>query len=123
VDVVTARSVVAAVNELLGQKPWIDMEVMEYAGTTLTVMGGIDPSAPPEVKISFVDVHFMCLPTEWKTDTSRPVLDLLEGEAAVALNRRFQVTVGHHIFRFFAEGYPEDFGCLVCAREVTFVST
>ncbi len=113
-----AKRRVSDINSHLQQMPWQDFEVMEYQGDTMILMGSIDTSSSHDIEIRFDGVFFVSLPMEWKTDTSIPPLSLLQGDDATVLNRRYQVEQGHHIFRFAAEDFPEDFGCLVCAREV-----
>ncbi len=115
-----ARQVIQEINAYLQSKPWFDFEIMEYRGDTLVVMGSLDPSAAHDVEVQFGGISFISSPMEWRTDTSAPPLGLITGEDAVKLNRRFQVEQGHHLFRFSPEGFPEEFGCLVSARDVKF---
>lgn len=115
-----AADTVERINALLQQRPWFDFEVMEYQGYALTVVGSIDPSGPHQLEIRFDRVFAVSLPMEWRTDTSRPPLTLLTGEPAAAVNRRFRVEQGHHVFRFSPEDYPEDFGCLIAAQGIEF---
>jgi hypothetical protein len=114
--------IVDNINQYVGRLPWCDFEVLEYRGTRLVVTGSLDVSAAHTFEVWFDGVFFVSLPTEWRTDTSRPPLALMVGEGAAAVNRRFRVERGHHIFRFTPEDYPEDFGCLVGAREIGFVA-
>jgi hypothetical protein len=114
--------VVDRINQHVCQQPWCDFEVKEYRGTKLVVTGSLDLSAAHIFEVWFEGVFFVSMPMEWKTDTSRPTLALMVGEGAASVNRRFRVERGHHIFRFTPEDYPEDFGCLVGAREIGFVA-
>ena len=118
-----AKQAVAEINAYLQQQLWFDFEVMEYRGYDLTVMGSLDISAPHDVEICFKEVFFVSLPMQWKTDTASPPLRLVAGAEAYELNQRFRVEHGHHIFRFTPEDYPEEFGCLVGARAISFVLT
>jgi hypothetical protein len=93
---------------------------MSYQGNTLVVMGGIDFSAAHEVEIHFEDVFCISTPVSWDSDTASPPLQLLTGEEMVAVNRHFKVEQGHHVFRFTADDYPENFGCIICARAIQF---
>ena len=115
-----ARRAVDEINAHLLQMPWLDFEVMEYRGETLVVRGSLDTSTSHDVEIKFKGVFFVSLPVEWKTDTRRPPLAVMMAEEAAALNRRFQVEQGNHIFQFTPEDYPQEFGCLICAREISF---
>jgi hypothetical protein len=122
VDESQVMRVVDNINQHVCQQPWCDFEVKEYRGTKLVVTGSLDVSAAHMFEVWFEGVFFVSMPMEWKTDTSRPPLALLVGEDAAAVNRRFCVERGHHIFRFTPEDYPDDFGCLVGAREIGFVA-
>lgn len=115
-----AMGTVERINRYLSSRPWFDFEVMEYKGYRLTIMGGIDPSGSHELEVWFEGVFFMNGLMEWKTDTSSLPVSLLSGEVAVAINRRFRVEKGHHIFRFAVEDYPDSFGCFIAAREIGF---
>lgn len=114
--------IVDNINQYVGRLPWCDFEVLEYRSSKLVVTGSLDVSAAHTFEVWFDGVFFMSLPMEWNTDTSRPPLALMVGEGAASVNRRFRVERGHHIFRFSPEDYPEDFGCLVGAREIAFVT-
>ena len=114
------QQVVDQINAYLQTHLWFDFEVMEYVGYRYVVMGGIDPSVPPDLEIYFDRVAFVSMPIEWMTDTSKPPLTLVTGDALRHLNRKFQVQEGHQIFKFSPEGFPDDFGCYVCAQEISF---
>ena len=114
------QEVVEEINAFLQKQLWYDFEVIRYQDQKLTINGGIDPSSHHNMEIYFEDVFFLSLPIEWKTDTTKTAFSLVAGSNAVELNKRFQVEMGYHIFRFTPEYYPEDFGCLVGARKVSY---
>ncbi|WAS93142.1 hypothetical protein [Nannocystis punicea] len=115
-----AEQTVTRINNYLQQQLWFDFEVSEYQKGRLVVIGSIDTTVSHNVEIWFKDIAFVSLPMEWKTDTSAPPLSLIEGVEAVEISSRFQVEVGHHIFRFSPEDYAPQFGCLIGAREIGF---
>ncbi|EGO62751.1 hypothetical protein [Acetonema longum] len=119
-DIVSIKTIMAEINSFIQQQMWLDFEVIQYIRNKLTVIGSIDISNPHDLEIHFEDISFVSLPIEWKTDTSKTALLLLEGEAAILLNKRFHVQQGYHIFKFTPEDYPEDFGCYVGARAISY---
>ncbi|MFC5702317.1 hypothetical protein ACFPVX_13525 [Cohnella faecalis] len=119
-EILETKKVVEDINTFIGSQLWLDFEVLQYDKQKLTIIGSIDISNMHDIEIVFEDIFFVSLPIEWKTDTSRPVLSILEGEKAKILNKKFQVEQGHSIFAFAPEDYPDDFGCYVCAKKIAF---
>lgn len=118
-DLDQVMRLVAEVDEAIREHPWMDFEIEEYRGGQLLVAGTLDPSTGPDkIKIRFRDVFALSLPTEWKSDTSKPVLTLLLGSEAVDANLRFGIEQGNALFRFVPEDFPPTAGCLVAARTI-----
>lgn len=114
------QKVVEEIDTRLRKELWFDFEVTQYRKNKLTIIGTLDSSGQHKIEICFEDVFFVSLPIGWQTDTSKPVLVLVEGDDAFTLNKRFQVEIGYHIFRFTPEYYPEDFACYVAAKHISF---
>lgn len=108
------------INDFIRKKMWLDFEVLNYDKSKLTVIGSIDISTVHDIEIVFEDVFFVSMPFEWKTDTSETVLIFVEGEEAIAINKRFQVEKGYYIFKFIPEDFPEDFGCYLGAKSISY---
>ncbi|GIO67640.1 hypothetical protein [Paenibacillus cookii] len=119
-ETLETKKVVEDINTFIRSQLWLDFEVLQYDKQKLTIIGSIDISNMHDIEIVFEDIFFVSLPIEWKTDTSRQVLSILEGEKAIILNKKFQVEQGYSIFAFAPEDYPDDFGCYVCAKKITF---
>jgi len=113
---------VERLNWRLSQEHWFDFEVVSCNEDEVVVRGGIDLSLPPMLVVRFQRVSFVSLLMEWRTDTDRPSLALVEGAAEKALRLRLQAERGTHIFRFQPEYYPDDFGCIVAARSIEVVA-
>lgn len=108
------------INSFLRTKLWMDFEVSRYLDHQLTIIGSVDPSSHHDIEIVFDGVAFVSFPIEWKTDTTKIVLTMVNGSEARELNMRFQVEIGHHIFRFAPEYYPADFSCLIGAKTISY---
>lgn len=114
------RRIVDEINTYIASKPWLDFWVSQYVNKKLVIAGSIDPSGNSDIEIVFSDVFFMSLPVEWGSDTSKGVFQLLEGIDAREINLRFRVEQGYSIFRFIPEDYPEEFGCLIGAKKISY---
>ena len=112
--------VVDEINAVLQSHGWMDFEVMEYGNYRLHLQGGIDRTVAHDVDIYFEGVFHLSLPMEWQTDTSAPSLKLLGGQEAYAENIKFKVEQGHYVFRFTPEDYPNNFGCYISAKHVSY---
>ncbi|TLS50080.1 hypothetical protein FE782_22365 [Paenibacillus antri] len=111
-------SVVETINSHIQKELWFDFEIIRYERNELVVGGGKSLSYPHELEIHFKGVVFVSAPVEWRTDTSRAVFLILEGDEASKVNTKFQVEQGCYIFKFVPEDYPEDFSCLIGASRL-----
>ncbi len=112
--------VVRAINQYLSSHLWFDFAVEDYKPYRLTVIGGIDLSAPPLIEVWFEEVVFISGPLEWGTDTSSPALSVHSGLVALSSHETVDVAQGFHLFRF-APDYPvAPNGFVVTAREIGF---
>lgn len=108
---------VEEIDRVLRGYPWLDCEVHALLQGRLLIVGGVDlHGPPPDVLLHFEDVVFMSVRSEWTTDTSRPVLSLLDGDEEAALRLAFHLGGEHTIF----EMWPEDLEgrCRIAARSV-----
>ena len=117
-----AQKVVDEINAHLKKQLWMDFTVSEFDGSSLLVEGGVSIHRPRpwDIEITFGSVFCISLPVDWKTDTSEPPLALLTGDEAYAINARFGVVHGNHVFRFTPEDYPPDLGCIIAAERVSY---
>ncbi len=116
---VEANTVIREICDFIMQEKWFDFMVKQYVDNELTIQGGISLSYP-DIEIKFKDVFFTSLPMEWKTDTRIIVLTILEGEEERTICEKFQVEYFHYIFKFSPEDYPDNFGCLIAAKQISY---
>ena len=114
------RKAVENLNKLIRKRPWMDFEVRQYFRNKLTIYGGIDLLYSHEIEIYFENIFFVSLPIEWKTDTKKNVVKILESEESRKVNIKYKVEQGFTIFSFKPEDYPDDFGCLIGAKELSY---
>ena len=108
------------INEYLETQLWMDFEIIEYSRYMLRIIGSLDISSVPDIEIIFKDICFMSTVFNWKTDTSREAISLIEGDEAKKTNIKFRVEQGYYLVKFQAEDYPNNFGCIFGIREVIF---
>ncbi len=114
------KNVLDQINEYLETQLWMDFEIIEYSRYMLRIIGSLDISSVPDIEIIFKDICFMSTVFNWKTDTSREAISLIEGDEAKKTNIKFRVEQGYYLVKFQAEDYPNNFGCIFGIREVIF---
>jgi len=114
-----ANIVVREICDFIQQESWFDFTVKQYIDNELTIQGGLSLTYP-DIEIKFKDVFFTSLPMEWKSETSVVVLSVLEGEDERVISEKFQVEYLHYIFKFTPEDYPNNFGCLIAAKLISY---
>lgn len=117
-------SQVAIFNDLVKEKPWLDVDLAECSPQAVVLRCGIDLSVGPDLEIRFDTVFFASLLMTWKTDTASSVLRVLAGEEAVRVNMQYRVEQGYHLFAFQPEDLADGVRCLIAAqafswREIT----
>jgi hypothetical protein len=61
---------VKKINAYISTKLWMDLEVNQYNGQDLIILGSIDLSYSDYfIGISFSGIDFFCLNTSWQSDT------------------------------------------------------
>lgn len=114
------KDIIRAVNIFLSQQLWMDFEIIEYSGQFLRIIGSIDITALPVMELVFEDVYFVSAVFNWKTNTGRTVVSLLEGKDAKVVNLKYRVEQGYHIIKITPEDYPEEFGCIFGIKKIYF---
>ena len=100
--------IVNEVNSYVARHPWMDFSVWSYRDVELEVSGSLDESYWSDLRIVFTGVCWACIRFQgWHSKTSHPVLLRVDGSEAYAVNVRFQIEVGHHLFKFIAEDFAE----------------
>lgn len=111
---------VRQINEIIGKELWYDFYVNSYIGDELSIYGGLSTSYP-DMEITFKSVFLVSLPFMWKSDPTRGnILTLLKGEGDYEINKKFNVEYLHYNFKFIPDEYPDDFGCYISAKEISY---
>ncbi len=118
-DIKSVKLVVDAINSLIQKELWYDFNVKQYLDGQLVIEGGLSLNYP-DIEILFEGIFFTSLPFEWKTDTNKTVLEIVEGKQEKLINEKYKVEFQHFIFKFTPEDYPNEFGCLIAAKEISY---
>jgi uracil DNA glycosylase len=79
---------------------------------------GVDLTVGAQIEITFESIFFSILVMTWRTDTSRPVVTLLQGEEARTINEIYEVEQHHHLFACHPEGLSVR--CIIAAKAVSW---
>lgn len=106
------------INAIISQGNWFDMEILERKGGDLIIIGSLDFTYGHSLEIKFGDVFHMTINTEWKVDTVKPVMYIVEGEECFLVNKKYGIEQGYTLFKIIPEGL--EFPFYVSAKEIRF---
>lgn len=85
---------------------WFDFHVQNYDGYRLSIVGGQDLTYSHELELIFENVFYASIIfEEWRSDTSKTIIEIPEKELNEKLNVEFEIHQGFQIFII----HPEDF--------------
>ena len=70
------------INNLVSKELWFDFEIKSYDGFTLIIIGGIDLYYRWLVEITFSDVSFILLKSDWKANSALKAIEIIDNENA-----------------------------------------
>ena len=114
------QNIVTKIDNFIKNQPWLDFEIIEYSDYSLTIIGSLDTSAEPIIRIEFAGVFAISAPFNWKTDTDKSVFSILGGVEMLKFNQVFEVEQGVTLFRFIPEDLEGYLGCIIAAQEVSY---
>jgi hypothetical protein len=108
VDSDRVDAVVAEVNEFVSRHLWMDFSVWSFQNDKLELSGTLDESYWSDLRVVFSGICWACIRFQgWRTNTGQPVLLRADGDEAYAVNARFQIESGHHVFKLVADDFEE----------------
>lgn len=117
-DTVNAN-IVDELNRIVSANTWFDFTILSYQKGNLEIGGSIDLLYGYTLKITFVDVFFISMAADWKTDTRKPFLYLLSSSRYefMQINVLYQIEMGYEVFKI----QPEDaIPYYVAAKSINF---
>jgi hypothetical protein len=113
-------SKIEEINSYLKREMWYDFEVLEYKEKCLAIIGSTDFSYSHDIEIKFEDVFLFHCNSEWKSDTSKNVIEIVNGDEARTINLKNKVEQGYILFKFVPEDMDEDCFFYIAAKELNY---
>ncbi len=112
------KEIVQKINAIISKESWLDMEVLEIKGGSLIIIGSTDFTYGHSLEIIFEDVFHISINSEWKTNTSKPVLHLVDIKEGLTINQKYQIEQGNILFKILPEDLEIPF--YISARNISF---
>jgi len=110
--------IVEQINTILSKENWLDMEVLGMKGGSLTIIGSTDFTYSHSLEIKFEDVFYMSINMEWKADTSKPFLYLVDSSERIDINQKYRIEQGNTLFKILSEDLETPF--YISAKKISF---
>jgi diphthamide synthase (EF-2-diphthine--ammonia ligase) len=112
------QSVLKKINNYLSRCLWMDFEFCQMNASQVVMAGSIDQSYDKyAIDIIFEQPHFVSSMFLWKTDTSKPFIQLVSKEEEFEIITKYQVEQGNYIFKIYVEDF-ENPPILIAAKKI-----
>jgi hypothetical protein len=108
------------INNFLKKEMWFDFEILGYKKNDLTVIGSTDFSYYHNIEIHFKDVFLIHCHSEWKSDTSKSIIEIIQGNTAKKINIENKIEQGYTLFKLIPEDMYEDSFFYIAARDLEY---
>jgi hypothetical protein len=108
------------INDFLKKEMWFDFEMLEYKKNILTVVGSTDFSYSHNIEIYFKDVFSIHCNSEWKSDTSKNIIEIVQGDTAKKINIENKIEQGYTLFKLIPEDMNEESFFYIAARDLEY---
>ncbi len=108
------------INSYLKKEMWYDFEILEYKKNCLTIIGSTDFTYSHSIEIKFEDVFLSHFNTEWKSDTTKNVIEVVSGDEARIINVKNRVEQGYILFKFIPEDMEKNCFFYIAAKNITY---
>lgn len=106
------------INSYLSKCLWMDFEICQLSGGKIVASGRIDTSYNNySIDIEFEQPHCISSPLTWKTDTSKPFIELASDNEIIEMNSKFRVDQGNYVFKIYMEDF-EDSAIYIAAKKI-----
>ena len=94
------KEVIDRINSRIRIAPFFDFSIFKFEKSNLTIAGSEDLTYYHEVEIEFIFVHTVICNTEFKADTSKNLIELIEDpNETKEINLKYSVVQGNNIFK------------------------
>lgn len=102
------QSELKKINDYLSKCSWMDFEFCQMNASQVVMVGSIDQSYNKHaINIKFEQPHFVSSLFLWKTDISKPFIQLVSEEEQFEINTNYQVEQGNYIFKINVEDFEK----------------
>lgn len=91
------------INEFVKEKAFFDLTIKAYSIDNLLIVGSTDLSYYHNIEIWFNKVGRICCANDWHVDTGKPVLEIITGEQALAINLKYKILQGQTLVKLYNE--------------------
>lgn len=112
-------NVVMEIDTIIRKQGWYDFHVWRYDRYSLILGGNYDLSYYHSLEITFSDVDFYSgYFYPWATDTSKSVIEFVDGKVTDKLKKQYQIQPYYHLFQLNSEDYKSPI--FIAARHISY---
>lgn len=113
------KEIIAAINQKVASMTYCELSMRSLSSNALSIVGSEDILYFYDFEIRFLDVHTVVCNTDWKLDTSKELISIIDDTPeALVLNERYRVEIGNTIFRL---GSDDELVFYVIADGILFI--
>ena len=88
------------INKFISKELWFDFEIKSFDGGTLIIVGGLDLYYNWLIELTFTNVAFVSLKSDWKSNDKLNSLEILSGEKEKLIKILYLIDESYSIFAF-----------------------
>ena len=100
--------VINKINEFLKKELWMDFDLLKIDLNEVVLSGRVSELGEEVIKISFIE-PFMVSCSMYFTYKEGDSISLLQGDEEIALNKKYHVETGNHIFQLVVNDNEDTF--------------
>lgn len=106
------------INNYLNKCLWMDFELCKLNFVKTVISGKVDISLNEyAIDIEFEYPYCVLSPFFWKTDTTKPFIELASKDEFIELNRRYMIEEGNYVFKIYMEDF-NDSAIYIAAKKI-----
>ncbi len=96
----TIDEAITKVNEFTAKFSFYEFSIYTYSKEKLVIVGSSDMLYYHNLEIHFIDTFYFKSKCNWIVDTSKPVLQTLEGVELIEFNKENKIETGNKTIKF-----------------------
>lgn len=111
--IMTEKEVINELNKInlyLEKSTGLDFEFLQLSEFKIVVSGSVDLNYEKSsvINIKFTEIHFVQAIMNWRSDNRKKFIELCTEEEMGDYNYKYQITLGHYVFKINAENFDEE---------------